>query len=241
MGSEHSSSACFANTSDQGHSVSYEVNRQSMSAEPVHHPSHPVCGLLATSSIQQHRVELGVGYVPSQHQMLVSCCHKGTECMASDTCPGKCSLSRPPFFESSSNMPTANEKSTFDHETSATFDNPVSVLQSLSPFTSKPGHSFQRNAFSPFQEIMGHGSQNSCYPNEQSSVHSGSHADTSEGSIFEELSGYSQEFHLRQLPNGPYDPELGMEENPHYFSINQVLFEAHVDRVRRDNTSATSS
>ena len=31
-----------------------------------------------------------------------------------------------------------------------------------------------------------------------------------------------------------YDPELGETENPHYFHINHVLFNAHCQRLRRD-------
>ncbi|XP_059156572.1 uncharacterized protein LOC131941355 [Physella acuta] len=47
--------------------------------------------------------------------------------------------------------------------------------------------------------------------------------------------GYTQEFHLQQLPSGSYEPELGVRENPYYFSVNQMLYEAHLSRVRRLN------
>uniref|UniRef100_A0A2C9LLD4 Uncharacterized protein n=1 Tax=Biomphalaria glabrata TaxID=6526 RepID=A0A2C9LLD4_BIOGL len=49
------------------------------------------------------------------------------------------------------------------------------------------------------------------------------------------------DFHLQQLPSGNYDPELDLTKNPYYFSINQMLYEAHVSRVRRDNRFSEDS
>ena len=43
------------------------------------------------------------------------------------------------------------------------------------------------------------------------------------------------DFQREQQPSGNYEPELGMSENPFYFSVNQMLYEAHVSRVRRMN------
>ena len=40
-------------------------------------------------------------------------------------------------------------------------------------------------------------------------------------------------FDSEQVPQGPYSPELGASDNPHYFSVNQMLYEAHVSRMRR--------
>ena len=40
-------------------------------------------------------------------------------------------------------------------------------------------------------------------------------------------------FENEQIPQGPYSPELGASDNPHYFSVNQMLYEAHVSRMRR--------
>ncbi|RUS88497.1 hypothetical protein EGW08_003755 [Elysia chlorotica] len=45
----------------------------------------------------------------------------------------------------------------------------------------------------------------------------------------------SNDFQSEQLPSGSYEPELGMSENPFYFSVNQLLYEAHMSRVRRLN------
>ena len=60
--------------------------------------------------------------------------------------------------------------------------------------------------------------------------------DNNSGLSFEEspIDGRS-DFQREQLPSGNYEPELGMTENPFYFSVNQMLYEAHVSRVRRLN------
>ncbi len=40
---------------------------------------------------------------------------------------------------------------------------------------------------------------------------------------------------------GPYEPELTKEENPHYFSANEILYQAHVERNRRQTTKNNST
>ncbi|XP_005100688.1 uncharacterized protein LOC101853702 [Aplysia californica] len=50
-----------------------------------------------------------------------------------------------------------------------------------------------------------------------------------------------EQFHFQQIPSGPYEPELGVSENPHYYSVNQMLYEAHVSRVRRNHRYPESS
>lgn len=45
------------------------------------------------------------------------------------------------------------------------------------------------------------------------------------------------QFHFQQIPSGPYQPELDMSGNPHYFSVNQMLYEAHRSRERRNDNS----
>ena len=32
---------------------------------------------------------------------------------------------------------------------------------------------------------------------------------------------------------GPYEPELGQSENPHYYSSNEILYKAHIHRLNR--------
>ncbi|GFO12904.1 hypothetical protein PoB_003940900 [Plakobranchus ocellatus] len=48
-------------------------------------------------------------------------------------------------------------------------------------------------------------------------------------------SDHIADFEREQLPSGIYEPELGVAENPFYFSVNQMLYEAHLSRVRRLN------
>lgn len=43
----------------------------------------------------------------------------------------------------------------------------------------------------------------------------------------------AESFDCEQMPAGPYQPELGMSENPHYYTVNQTLYEAHLAKVRR--------
>lgn len=42
-----------------------------------------------------------------------------------------------------------------------------------------------------------------------------------------------ESFQRLQLPEGPYNPELGVSENPHYFDSNRLLYEAHLSRLER--------
>ena len=42
-----------------------------------------------------------------------------------------------------------------------------------------------------------------------------------------------ESYDCEQMPSGPYQPELGVSENPHYYSVNQMLYEAHIAKVRR--------
>ena len=42
-----------------------------------------------------------------------------------------------------------------------------------------------------------------------------------------------QGFPQDQLPSGRYSPELGVSDNPHYFSANQMLYEAHIAKMQR--------
>ena len=41
--------------------------------------------------------------------------------------------------------------------------------------------------------------------------------------------------------NMDYDPELSENENPFYFQVNHVLFDAHMERLRRENRPSESS
>ncbi|KAK7501295.1 hypothetical protein BaRGS_00007420 [Batillaria attramentaria] len=44
-----------------------------------------------------------------------------------------------------------------------------------------------------------------------------------------------------QVMDEDYDPELDESENPYYFHINEVLFNAHCERLRRTSSSAPES
>ncbi|XP_022312951.2 uncharacterized protein LOC111117986 [Crassostrea virginica] len=46
--------------------------------------------------------------------------------------------------------------------------------------------------------------------------------------------------YYQELMQG-YDPELNEEDNPHYFSINRLLFEAHASRTGRHKTDFSNS
>ncbi len=43
----------------------------------------------------------------------------------------------------------------------------------------------------------------------------------------------ADQFDVEQVPSGPYQPELTVSDNPHYFSVNQMLYEAHISRSQR--------
>ncbi|GFR66279.1 hypothetical protein ElyMa_000224600 [Elysia marginata] len=61
--------------------------------------------------------------------------------------------------------------------------------------------------------------------------------DSNSGLSYEEppIDDDRSDFQREQLPSGNYEPELGRRENPFYFSVNQMLYEAHVSKVRRMN------
>ncbi len=48
------------------------------------------------------------------------------------------------------------------------------------------------------------------------------------------ISTFSSQIDHEQMDElGPYEPELGQSENPHYYSSNEILYKAHVNRLNR--------
>ncbi|KAH9502514.1 hypothetical protein Btru_068880 [Bulinus truncatus] len=107
-----------------------------------------------------------------------------------------------------------------------------SIRDGCSPFQ---GHHGQQNSF--LQNVQnGHMSSFPNTVNKQAPPFDGSQASLSYTSQTSEV-----DFSLQQMPSGEYDPELSPSENPYYFSINQLLYEAHLSRIRRENSFSENS
>ncbi|KAJ8319499.1 hypothetical protein KUTeg_004590 [Tegillarca granosa] len=82
-------------------------------------------------------------------------------------------------------------------------------------------------------------SQNHCTVNQYGPSHS-SHASSSTSSNSVHCNNChtadGNPLFLQYEDEKIYDPELNQSDNPHYFNINKLLFEAHVDRVGRIRT-----
>ncbi|CAG5129754.1 unnamed protein product [Candidula unifasciata] len=86
-------------------------------------------------------------------------------------------------------------------------------------------------------QVLHHSSNHNDHPaihsNFRHDIHNGIQNDPAGNPLLQGMPECSHPYHLQQLPSEVYDPELGMEENPFYFSINQMLYEAHLCRLRR--------
>lgn len=121
------------------------------------------------------------------------------------------------------------------HKLDYTFDLPNSRSLLCMPAS----HPDQSNRAQHNQQVLHPSSLQNEHPTFHSGFdngfHNSNHSDSAGNPLLPGNPECSQQFHLQQLPTGVYDPELGMDENPYYFSVNQMLYEAHLCRVRRDS------
>ena len=47
------------------------------------------------------------------------------------------------------------------------------------------------------------------------------------------VQAYASHHGLKEEDFSGYDPELNMSQNPHYYQINSVLYNAHLEKARR--------
>lgn len=141
------------------------------------------------------------------------------------------------LYQSHSHSHTFNHQNIGRLQHHFTFPNHEQEQPRAEGFMDSQQHFTSSNAINNFPEQQQHGgTKTSPTISKEKYMNSNLELPFEESSI-----SIRSDFQKEQLPTGNYEPELGLTENPFYFSVNQMLYEAHVSKVRRMNQFPGSS